>query len=132
MRETPPEMNTFLTSLENVKMSSTWGQSAWSRNRPSETTRSAFYSVFTKTTKPLESFYKWLVGVVDGDGTFHFSKTQKGYWTFFFKVGQSNYNLRLLYFIKKMLGCGRCYCFQNGRISDSRHTTTERSHSTYF
>jgi hypothetical protein len=47
------------------------------------------------------------VGVVDGDGTFHFSKTQKGYWTFYFKVGQRNYNLRLLYYIKKMLQVGR-------------------------
>lgn len=39
---------------ENVKMSSTWGQSAWSKSYkmktnlfwPSETTRSAFYSMF--------------------------------------------------------------------------------------
>ena len=72
---------------ENVKMSSTWGQSAWSKSYkmktnlfwPSETTRSAFYSLFTKTTKPQDTFHKWLVGIVDGDGTFHFSKTNKGY-----------------------------------------------------
>lgn len=90
-----------------VKMSSTWGQSAWvSSNRvPSETTRSAFYSVFSKTTSQT-TFSQWLVGVVDGDGTFHFAKTRKNVWTFYFKVGQSNYNLRLLYFIKKMLGVG--------------------------
>lgn len=97
-----------------VKMSSTWGQSAWvsSHNRiPSETTRSAFYSVFAKikTTSPT-TFSKWLVGVVDGDGTFHFHKTRKNVWTFYFKVGPAlsagNYNLRLLYFIKKILGVG--------------------------
>lgn len=93
-------------------MSSTWGQSAWVSTHtiiPSETTRSAFYSVFTKTTSHSQSqttFFHWLVGVVDGDGTFHFAKTRKNVWTFYFKVGQSNYNLRLLYFIKKILGVG--------------------------
>lgn len=90
-----------------VKMSSTWGQSAWisMTKNPSETKRSAFYSVFTKTTSTT-TFAKWLVGVVDGDGTFHFAKTRKNVWTFYFKVGQSNYNLRLLYFCKKILGVG--------------------------
>ena len=91
---------------DKVKKSSTWGQSAWSSNRPSETTRSAFFSIFTRNNTSIESFYKWLVGVVDGDGTFHFSKTRNGTWLFYFKLGQSNYNLRLLYFIKKILGVG--------------------------
>jgi hypothetical protein len=44
--------------------------------------------------------------VTDGDGTFHFSKTKKGIWSFTFKIAQSNYNLRLLYYIKSMLGVG--------------------------
>ena len=76
-------MTTHLLSIliisEKVKMSLTWGQSAWSNisNGPSEATCSAFYSVFTKTTNPLDKFHKWLVGVVDGDGTFHFAKTRK-------------------------------------------------------
>ena len=46
------------------------------------------------------------MGVTDGDGTFYFAKTQKGVWTFTFKIGQSNYNLRLLYYIKSNLGVG--------------------------
>ncbi|SHO80167.1 putative LAGLIDADG homing endonuclease (mitochondrion) [Malassezia sympodialis ATCC 42132] len=98
------KMNTFLMK-ENVKMSSTWGQSAWKNIFPSETTRSAFYSIFTKNSS-YNSFHKWLVGIVDGDGCFYFSRTQKGNWTFCFKVSQSKYNLRLLYFIKKMLIVG--------------------------
>jgi hypothetical protein len=53
-----------------------------------------------------KSFYQWLVGMTDGDGTFHFSKTKKGIWSFTFKIAQSNYNLRLLYYIKSMLGVG--------------------------
>ena len=76
------KMNTNLYFLlDYVKMSSTGGQSAWFKLfiKPSETTRSAFYSLFTKTTKPQDTFHKWLVGIVDGDGTFHFSKTNKGY-----------------------------------------------------
>lgn len=74
-------MNTYLFNVKDkVKMSLTWGQSAWFKNnyKSSETTRSAFYSVFAKTTQPVNIFYKWLVGVVDGDGTFHFAKTKKG------------------------------------------------------
>lgn len=103
------KMNTPL--YKKVKMSLTRGQSAWhsiqiKARMPSETTRSAFYSVFTKTAEPIDAFHKWLVGVVDGDGTFYFAKTKKGNWTFCFKVSQSIYNLRLLYFIKKMLQVG--------------------------
>jgi LAGLIDADG endonuclease len=95
-----------------VKKSSTRGQSAWittnSNSNPSETTRSASQTsqtyVFKDNSK--KSFYQWLVGVTDGDGTFHFSQTKKGIWSFTFKIGQSNYNLRLLYYIKSMLGIG--------------------------
>jgi len=52
------------------------------------------------------NFKEWLVGITDGDGTFYFAKTKKGIWTFSFQIGQSNYNLRLLYYIKSMLGVG--------------------------
>lgn len=81
------KMNTFLFYLGNVIMSSTWGQSAWFMNffgkytkkisMPSETTCSAYYSMFTKNTSFINSFHAWLVGVVDGDGSFYFAKTQK-------------------------------------------------------
>lgn len=93
-------------------MSWKWGQSAWySSTISSETTRNAFYSIFRPeghkfNHKDIDKFHKWLCGVVDGDGTFYFNKTRNNYWTFYFKVGQSNYNLRLLYFIKKILNYG--------------------------
>lgn len=70
---------------------------------PSETQRNAFSSgMHDNSTK----FKEWLVGITDGDGTFYFAKTKKGVWTFSFQVAQSNYNLRLLYYIKSMLGVG--------------------------
>ena len=52
-----------------------------------------------------QSFIEWLVGVIDGDGTFSFSK-QKNSFGFTFKIGQSNYNARMLYYIKNQIGYG--------------------------
>lgn len=75
---------------------------SFSKN-PSETQRNAFSSgMVNNSTNSKE----WLVGITDGDGTFSFSKTKKGIWTFSFQIGQSNSNLRLLYYIKSMLGVG--------------------------
>jgi hypothetical protein len=63
-------------------------------------------------------FCQWLVGVTDGDGTFSirwfyprklYSKDktkQKNSWNLIFKISQSSYNLRLLFYIKRMLGVG--------------------------
>jgi LAGLIDADG endonuclease. len=81
------------------------GLSAISLIYPSETTRSTFTSGIIKNDKNCK-FLEWLVGVTDGDGTFYFANTPKGGWTFTFKIGQSNYNLRLLYYIKSNLGVG--------------------------
>lgn len=57
-----------------------------------------------------QDFYQWLVGMTDGDGSFTISsqslKNGKIKWSLFFKIGQSNYNLRVLYYIKKQLGYG--------------------------
>jgi LAGLIDADG endonuclease len=57
-----------------------------------------------------KEFYQWLVGFTDGDGSFTISsqrlKNDKIRWSLFFKIGQSNYNLRVLYYIKKQLGYG--------------------------
>ena len=57
---------------------------------------------------PNPSFAHWLVGVTDGDGCFSFSvnKKRNSIWNCTFKIGQSLYNSRLLYFIKKELGHG--------------------------
>lgn len=71
---------------------------------PSETKRSAFYNGVGKNQT---EFNDWLVGLTDGDGTFYFLQTnKKGVWGFTFKIGQSNYNLRLLFYIKSILKIG--------------------------
>jgi hypothetical protein len=84
-----------------VRMLSTRGQSACSTNgskvlhqRLNVEHPSSFW------------FCQWLVGVTDGDGTFSISK-QENTWNLVFKIGQSSYNLRLLFYIKRMLGVGR-------------------------
>ena len=50
-------------------------------------------------------FEQWLVGVTDGDGTFFIAR-QNDKWNLAFKITQSRYNLRFLYYIKKELGVG--------------------------
>lgn len=52
------------------------------------------------------SFNEWLVGFTDGDGTFSMTKGKNGSYQFTFKITQSVYNYRVLYFIKKTLGVG--------------------------
>lgn len=100
------EMNTYL-NINSVKMSLTRGQSAWNiRKIPSETQRSAFSSkrlLLADST----NFNHWLVGVVDGDGTFYFETTKENVWSFSFQINQSSANAQLLYFIKSALEVGQ-------------------------
>lgn len=110
MRRTPQLGNEyllflFIKDLNNVKMSLTWGQSAWV-NSPSETQRSVFSS--SALLSKNKDFINWLVGVTDGDGTFSFSYSnkKKKIWSFSFQISQSSYNLRLLYYIKSNLKVG--------------------------
>jgi hypothetical protein len=147
------EINTHSTKPNDVKMLSTWGQSAWiinsifiyavitgktilvrikfilvillkklsntevfELNNPSETKCSAFYSGVIKNRT---EFNEWLVGITDGDGTFYFNKNKKGVWAFTYKIGQSNYNLRLLYCIKSTLGVGSV------SVTNSKDNTAE-------
>lgn len=51
------------------------------------------------------NFYPWLVGFWDGDGSFSVIK-QKNSWNLCFQISQSTYNIKLLYYIKEMLGVG--------------------------
>ena len=59
-------------------------------------------------TLPKDAFANWLVGFTDGDGCFSFSvnKRKNSIWNCTFKIAQTTYNLRCLYFIKKELGYG--------------------------
>jgi hypothetical protein len=89
-----------------VRKVATQGQFAWSdyNNRnPSETQRGT-----------LEWSQQWLVGVVDGDGSFTITNSGNK-WNLEFKVGQSSYNLRLLYYIKSIIGVGSVYIDTNNK-----------------
>lgn len=67
-----------------------------------------------------DNFHQWLVGFTDGDGSFTVSRSKDGKWTLFFKLTQSTYNLRLLYFIKTQLGVGSVYVNQDNLKADFR------------
>lgn len=94
----------------------------------SETTRKVFESRGLNKKNTNIEFEQWLVGVTDGDGTFHFSpKISEGKpenWVLYFKIGQSTYNLRILYHIKSQLGIGQVLVSSNGmaefRIRDTK------------
>ncbi len=67
-----------------------------------------------------DNFYQWLVGFTDGDGTFNIYRSKEGKWTLFFKITQSTYNLRILYFIKSQLGFGSVYVDYGNSMGDFR------------
>lgn len=69
------------------------------------TTKAVHGAEATVKNKIYFDFEKWLVGVTDGDGTFSIAR-QNNKWSLAFKITQSRYNLRLLYYIKKQLGVG--------------------------
>ena len=60
----------------------------------------------SKFSESKDNFYQWLVGFTDGDGSFTIYRSKEGKWTLFFKLTQSTYNLRILYYIKTQLGFG--------------------------
>jgi LAGLIDADG endonuclease len=108
----------------------TWGLSAWvckttNFTDSSETKRREFCSrkIVNKKNTNIE-FEPWLVGVTDGDGTFHFSENKAKNWVLYFKIAQSSYNLRMLYHIKSRLSVGQISVEPNGnaefRIRDTK------------
>ena len=118
MRETPQvllmgqEDEYKISIADQVIMSSTRGQFAWVKIQSvhteksfnsSETTREAFKNGIGNTIDSKEC--QWLVGVIDGDGSFGFHQSNNK-WTLYFKIAQNTYNLRLLYHVKRILGCG--------------------------
>ena len=110
MRENPQMFNeTQVISysclyMTYVKMPIARGQYAWVDNK--------FYFTHQRLNKEyLENknnkiwFEQWLVGMTDGDGTFHIAY-QNEKWNLVYKIALSRYNLRALYYIKKELGIG--------------------------
>jgi hypothetical protein len=61
-------------------------------------------------------FHQWLVGFTDGKGNFSIIR-QKNNWSLIFQIGQSNYNLRVLHFIKKQLGAGNIIVDKKNNLS---------------
>jgi hypothetical protein len=115
MRENPQVLNhlnetqvigySCFLYITYVKRPMARGQYAWVDKN--------YYSTHQRLNKEyLESnknnktwFEQWLVGMTDGDGTFHLAY-QNGKWNLVYKIALSRYNLRLLYYIKKELGVG--------------------------
>lgn len=80
-----------------------WRQYAWVNSNNYSTHQRLNEEYLNKNNKIW--FKQWLVGVTDGDGTFSIVH-QNNKWSLAFKITQSRYNLRLLYYIKKELGIG--------------------------
>jgi hypothetical protein len=78
----------------------------------------------SKLNMSKEEFYHWFVGFTDGDGSFTIYgqrvNEKKIKWTLFFKIAQSSYNLRALYYIKKRLGHGSVRLESKKSMADFR------------
>lgn len=123
--------NCLLVNNTAVKMTMTRGQSAWvsTLTNSSEAKRGVLLNNFLSQHVKKQSradFGQWLAGVTDGDGTFHFSEHVPGKWIFYFKIGQSTYNLRLLYYIKSMLGVGMVRVSNSTRQSMAEYQVRDR------
>ena len=100
----------FFERPPHVRMLSTRGQYAWGQDVGVVANGAKYYSSSSHQRLNVEHpssswFCQWLVGVTDGDGSFSVIR-QNGKWNLAFQIGQSSYNLRLLYYIKRMLGVG--------------------------
>jgi hypothetical protein len=125
-----------LINLKNIR----WGQSAWLHINCMSSSHQRLNIEQSKDTGLIynhsnsinrskfnnnkEEFYHWFVGFTDGDGCFsinyQISKNGKYKWSLFFKIGQSNYNLRALYYIKKELGYGTVQVESKTNMADYR------------
>ena len=88
-----------------VKTCISWGQYAWVVNKRLFTSHQRLKNEEHLNDKNRILFEQWLVGFTDGGG--NFSITHQGdKWGLNYKLVQSRYNLRILYYIKKQLGVG--------------------------
>jgi len=96
----------LMLNLACVKMSISWRKYAWEeKNYSSHQRLNKEYLNNNNNKYDKIWFEQWLVGMTDGDGTFHVAY-QNGKWNLVYKIGLSRYNLRALYYIKKNLGIG--------------------------
>lgn len=96
----------LILNLACVKMSISWRKYAWvGKNYSTHQRLNKEYLNNNNNKYDKIWFEQWLVGMTDGDGTFHIAY-QNGKWNLVYKIGLSRYNLRALYYIKKNLGIG--------------------------
>lgn len=93
----------YILNIPYVKMYIARRQYAWVNNKYYSTHQRLNEKYLNKNNK--DWFEQWLVGMTDGDGTFHIAY-QNGKWNLVYKIALSRYNLRALYYIKKQLGVG--------------------------
>jgi Cytochrome C and Quinol oxidase polypeptide I/LAGLIDADG endonuclease len=110
----------FLLNSTYVKKCKLWRQFAWFVKKRFLTYHQRLNEehLFFLTNKKRKNnnnnnnniiFKQWLVGFTDGYGNFHISHQKVGSsskWGLSFKITQSRYNYKVLYFIKKELGVG--------------------------
>jgi hypothetical protein len=92
-----------------VKMYIAGRQYAWLINKRFFSNHQRLNGEHLLNKKYSKGFEQWLVGFTDGDGNFHIAKQKVGEnikWNLSFKLAQSSYNARVLYYIKKELGVG--------------------------
>jgi hypothetical protein len=90
--------------LTYVKIPISRGKYAWVNNKY-YSTHQRLNGEYLENNKNKIWFKQWLVGMTDGDGTFHIAY-QNNKWNLVYKIALSRYNLRALYYIKKELGVG--------------------------
>jgi hypothetical protein len=130
----------YINSWFSFNLDNRWGQSAWLRKylilsshqrlnieQPENNILLHNHSKSinrSNISSKKSNFHQWLVGFVDGDGsfiiTYQKSNTGKLKWSLFFKISQSNYNLRVLYYIKKELGYGTVQLETKTNMADFR------------
>ncbi len=79
----------YILNIVYVKMSITWRRYAWVVNKY-YTAHQRLNKEYLKNNKIL--FEQWLVGMIDGYGTFHIAY-QNGKWNLVYKIALSRYNL---------------------------------------
>lgn len=87
------------------------------------------YKKYHNNPKDPFNFEQWLVGLVDGDGTFSlYVYPEKNKGTYTFKISLSKYNAQMLYYIKSNLGVGSITTTSN--ISSDKNMITFRIRDT--
>lgn len=113
--------NCYVRKLERGSRQSAWEQKLYFNSHQRLNVEHSNYNDHSKSVNKSklyenkDNFHKWLVGFTDGDGSFSIIRVAKGKWTLFFKITQSSYNLRVLYFIKSQLEVGSVHVESNSR-----------------